>query len=112
MANHWMGVGEALGAAAAYANRRVSGHHARTSGADSSESTPFGLETDVVDRAVLASAVRLFAERGIVLPTFSELEEPASISPPLRAAVAAISADAPHPLNLFRINWFNDGSWP
>jgi len=108
MAYHWMGVGEAIGAAAIMRTDESPSTTVELQQLAALERRRLGLETDVVDGTVLAAAVRHFAKRGIVLPTFSELEKPASISPSLRTAVAAISADVPHPLNLFRIHWFND----
>jgi cysteine synthase len=69
-----------------------------------------GLERDIVDRAVYDNSVRRFREAGIALPTFSELAEPARVRPEIREALAAIDPDAPHPLNLYRVHWYNDAS--
>ena len=55
-------------------------------------------------------AVRLFAERDVRLPTFAELADPARIAPEVAAALAGVDPDAPHPRNLFRVHWHNDGS--
>jgi cysteine synthase len=51
-------------------------------------------------------------QRGIRLPTLSELAEPGRIQPATAAAVRRVSANAIDPLNLFRIHWYNrrDGS--
>lgn len=54
------------------------------------------------------NAVRVFAERGIRLPTFAELIDPTKIKAP--AGLADIDPDAPHPANLFRVHWHNDSS--
>ena len=67
----------------------------------------FGIETEVVDQAVLKRAARHLGEAGIVLPTFAQLADPALIPPRIREALLAIDPDAPHPLNLFRVHWFN-----
>ncbi len=67
-----------------------------------------GLETDIVDDSVRARAVQRLRETGVVLPAFAELADPATIPAATRAAVAGIDPDAPHPLNLFRVHWFND----
>jgi cysteine synthase A len=69
-----------------------------------------GLETDIVDHRVRARAVQRFRDAGIILPTFAELANPAAIPASTRAALAAVDPDAPHPLNLFRVHWFNDAS--
>jgi cysteine synthase len=67
----------------------------------------FGLETSIVDSKVRDIAARHFRERGILLPTFAELEAPEKIDEQIAARVAATDPDAPDPLNLFRIHWFN-----
>jgi cysteine synthase len=69
-----------------------------------------GLETTVVDRGAYERAVARFREAAIVLPTFAELAHPARIGPQVRGALAAVDPDAPHPLNLFRVHWYNDAS--
>ena len=66
-----------------------------------------GLEKDIVDCAVYANSVRRFREAGIVLPTFAELANPELIPEAIRAKLAAIDPDGPHPLNLFRVHWHN-----
>lgn len=60
--------------------------------------------------AVRARAVRVFAERGVRLPTFAELADPARIDPVMAASLADVDPDAPHPANLFRVHWHNDAS--
>ncbi len=66
-----------------------------------------GLERTLVDRGVYERAVKRFREAGIVMPTFAELAEPTRISPQVRALVADVEPDEPHPLNLFRVHWYN-----
>ncbi len=66
-----------------------------------------GLETHVIDRAVVERTARRFAEAGIVLPTFAELADPTRIAPSVREALAKVDPDVPHPLNLFRVHWWN-----
>jgi cysteine synthase A len=66
-----------------------------------------GLERSVVDAAVLErTAVRL-GQAGVVLPTIAQLTNPATIPAAVRAGLAAVDPDGPHPLNLFRVHWFN-----
>lgn len=73
-----------------------------------------GLERHVVDQQVRRHSLARFREAGIVMPTFAELAEPASIPERVRGALANVDADAPHPLNLFRVHWHNsaDGREP
>jgi cysteine synthase len=67
-----------------------------------------GLETTVADRGVYGRAVQRFRDAGIALPTFDELAEPSRIPDKVRAALANVDPDSPHPLNLFRVHWYND----
>jgi cysteine synthase len=47
-------------------------------------------------------------EVGVRLPTFEELAEPGRTPLAIRAGLAGVDADAAHPANLYRVNWFND----
>jgi cysteine synthase A len=67
-----------------------------------------GLERDLVDRRVYQRTVARFRDEGIVLPTFGELADPAKMPDRIRDALATVDPDAPHPLNLFRVHWYND----
>jgi cysteine synthase A len=69
-----------------------------------------GLERDVVDRTVYHRTVGRFREAGIRLPTFAELAEPARIPTAVRQALAGVKPDEAHPLNLFRVHWYNDST--
>ncbi len=66
-----------------------------------------GLERELVDKNVYARAVGRFRDAGIVLPTFAELTDPARIPARIQKALSGADPDAPHPLNLFRVHWFN-----
>ncbi|MBM3471513.1 MAG: pyridoxal-phosphate dependent enzyme [Armatimonadetes bacterium] len=66
-----------------------------------------GLERELVDRTVYERAVGRFRDAGIVLPTFAELAEPSRIPARIQKALSGVDPDAPHPLNLFRVHWFN-----
>ena len=69
----------------------------------------FGIERNVVDGDILERTVARFRERRIVLPTFAQLAEPASIPGAIRGrARAGRGPTTPHPLNLFRVHWHND----
>ena len=66
-----------------------------------------GLERSLVDRDVYRRTVDRFREAGIVLPTFAQLADPTSIPKEISERLAAVGPDDPHPLNLFRVHWFN-----
>ncbi|MEW5826931.1 MAG: pyridoxal-phosphate dependent enzyme [Candidatus Bipolaricaulota bacterium] len=53
-------------------------------------------------------AVRRARERGIIIPTFAQMKEPAQIPPAIVERLAAIGLWDLHPLNLFRITWKNE----
>jgi len=66
-----------------------------------------GLEDHIVDRSAYERTVRRFRDARILLPTFAELADPRRIPAPVRSALASVKPDDPHPLNLFRVHWFN-----
>ena len=68
----------------------------------------FGLERELVDRDAYARTIGRFREARIALPTFAQLADPGLVPRGVRRALAEIGPDAAHPLNLFRIHWFND----
>lgn len=70
--------------------------------------TRLGVDDELIDRGTRDHAVTRFREAGIVLPTFKQLAQPASISPEIRGRLTEIGPDEPHPLNLFRVHWYND----
>src|SRR4051812_37744917 len=67
-----------------------------------------GLETEIVDRNVYDRTVKRFREARIVMPTFAELADPSRIPVSVRESLAKIGPDEAHPLNLFRVHWYND----
>ena len=67
-----------------------------------------GLEDHVIDEATLERTVGRFREQRILLPTFAELAHPTRIPEQVRGALAGVDPDAPNPLNLFRVHWYND----
>ena len=69
--------------------------------------SPFDFPRQVDDPKVRARAVALAKERGVRLPTFAEMAAPATAPASARAALAGVYPDAPHPANLYRVNWFN-----
>ena len=68
---------------------------------------PFDSPTQVEDRETRSRAVQLARERRVRLPTFAEIADPARAPASARDALAGIDPDAPHPANLYRVNWFN-----
>ena len=65
--------------------------------------------TEIVDAGVLEGAVRRFAERGIRLPTFSELANPLDIPVETLGEIGLFDADRniPDARNLWRVHWHN-----
>jgi cysteine synthase A len=69
-----------------------------------------GLERELVNPAVYERTVGRFRDAGILLPTFAQLADPDLIPGGIAADLARVDPDAAHPLNLFRVHWFIDGS--
>ncbi len=67
-----------------------------------------GLERELVDATVYENTVVRFREAGIGLPTFAQLADPSLIPAKVRAALKGVGPDDAHPLNLFRVHWYND----
>jgi cysteine synthase len=61
----------------------------------------------IADPAVYARSVAHFKERRVRLPTFAELANPAIVEGKVRSALDKADPDAPDPLNLFRVHWYN-----
>ena len=70
--------------------------------------SPFDFPTRVDAAAVRARALAHLRDRGVRLPTFAELAEPASAPRAIRERLAKIDPDTPHSANLYRVHWFND----
>jgi cysteine synthase len=69
-----------------------------------------GMEVGLVDRAVYERTLTRFGEAGVALPTIGELKDPSTIPLGIAARLLDVDPDAPHPLNLYRVHWFNDAS--
>lgn len=69
-----------------------------------------GLETAVVNEAIYENSVRRFKDAGIRLPKFAELADPSTISSGVTDKLADVDPQSPHPLNLYRVHWYNDRS--
>ena len=62
------------------------------------------------EEAVLARTAARLREADVVLPTFAQLAAPELVPARIREALGAVAPDEPHPLNLFRVHWFNDAA--
>lgn len=62
---------------------------------------------DIEDRSVRRRAVGCARERGVALPTFSELAGEAPTPEAVLTRLASVDPDAADAANLWRINWFN-----
>jgi cysteine synthase len=75
---------------------------------EDSLTSPFDFPTRVDEAGTRRRAVAHLRDRGVRLPTFEEIAEPSSVPREISAGLGTIDADAPHPANLYRVNWFND----
>ena len=66
-----------------------------------------GLERNVIDKDVLDRTITRLRQDGVLLPTLRQLEDPTTIPAAIRAELADVDPDTAHPLNLFRVHWFN-----
>ena len=69
-----------------------------------------GLYEDVVDVAARDRTVKRFRERGIRLPTFAQLADPASAAGGAAPDLAEVGADDVDARNLWRVHWYNDAT--
>ena len=67
-----------------------------------------GLEDHVVNEEVLNQTVARFKDRNIQLPSLTELSDPSTISDEVKKQLLDVDPSVAHPLNLYRINWYND----
>ena len=77
-------------------------------------------QTEVHEEVVRRTAARS-RERGVVIPTFAQLRDPAQVPARIRERLAKTGLWDTDPVNLFRITWrnepvdsgglFNDGNW-
>jgi len=63
---------------------------------------------EIFDQNVLNRALEHAHKENIILPTFAEMASPGDMSAVSRKDLSGVPVDEPHPLNLFRINWYND----
>ncbi len=63
---------------------------------------------EIENEEFLKNTIKRCKEKGIILPKFSELQNPETINKKIIEKLKGISKEETHPLNLFRINWQND----
>jgi len=61
-----------------------------------------------IDKNILEQTAKRCKERGIIIPTFSQLKNPELIPEEIKQQLLNIGLWDINPLNLFRINWKND----
>ncbi|MBU0765847.1 MAG: pyridoxal-phosphate dependent enzyme [Bacteroidetes bacterium] len=62
----------------------------------------------VVNENVRRKAVERFREKGIILPTFAQMQDPELMPGKIKEKLKSIGLWDLHPLNLFRITWKNE----
>jgi cysteine synthase len=62
----------------------------------------------IVDRKILQKAIDRYREKGIILPTFAQMQNPELIPGGIKDKLKDIGLWDLHPLNLFRITWKNE----
>ncbi len=67
----------------------------------------YGLLQEIVDGDSYGRSVDRFREAGVVLPTFAQLSDPSLIPSSITDALKGIGRGDAHPLNLFRVHWYN-----
>jgi cysteine synthase len=62
----------------------------------------------IIDEKILQKAVDRYREKGIILPTFAQMQNPDQIPGVIKDKLKIIGLWDLHPLNLFRITWKNE----
>jgi len=62
----------------------------------------------IIDEKILQKAVDRYREKGIILPTFAQMQNPDLIPGMIKDKLKFIGLWDLHPLNLFRITWKNE----
>jgi len=63
---------------------------------------------NICSKKILASAIKRCRERGVMLPTFAQMRNPALIPQKIKANLTNVGLWDLNPLNLFRITWHNE----
>ncbi len=66
-----------------------------------------GVTTKVADEKTVNETAARFKEQNITLPTFEQLADPSKIPADIKEKLADVDPDAPNPLNLYRVHWYN-----
>ena len=61
-----------------------------------------------INESIISKTSKYFKGRGINLPKISELVDPHTINPEIINKLKSIDKNEANPLNLFRVNWFNN----
>ncbi len=61
-----------------------------------------------VDQQTRERALARCRERGVIIPTFSQMKDPGTIPGAVRERLLPVGMNELHPLNLFRITWRNN----
>ena len=69
-----------------------------------------GSDGQVVDARGLERTVDRLRDARVALPTFGQVVNPELIPPEVHQALSAVGPDDAHPLNLFRVHWYNGAS--
>ena len=67
-----------------------------------------GLETGLIDRDVYKRTLARFREAESCCRRSANCRTPRPSPEAVVGRLDAVDPDAPHPLNLFRVHWFND----
>jgi cysteine synthase A len=67
-----------------------------------------GLETKILNQELVNATIARLKQAKVVLPTFSQLQDPSSIPHSIIEMLKGVSPDQAQPLNLFRVHWHND----
>jgi len=62
----------------------------------------------IADPKILQKAVDRYREKGIILPTFAQMQDPGLVPGKIKDKLKNIGLWDLHPLNLFRITWKNE----
>ncbi|MBW2731462.1 MAG: pyridoxal-5'-phosphate-dependent protein subunit beta [Deltaproteobacteria bacterium] len=70
-----------------------------------------GLEKTIIDQGVYENTLGRFKEASIPLPTLAQLADPKTIPEKVQRALESVDPMAAHPLNLFRVHWYNGADY-
>jgi len=63
---------------------------------------------EITDPVILEKAIDRYREKGIILPTFAQMQNPDLVPEIIQAQLQHIGLSDLHPLNLFRLTWKNE----